>query len=460
MFFWRYNDRVLGHFISAEGVSTDPKKIDAISKWPIPTTHKQLRSFLGLANYYRCFIKSYSSIARPLSQLLQKDGFCWSDQANISFINLKTALCSTPVLALPDFDQSFTVETDASNVGIGAVLMQNNHPICFLSRSLGPKHQSLSVYEKELMQVVHAVQTWHAYLAHRPFIINTDQKSLKFLMEQKVTTPFQHMWLSKLMGYNFEIRYKQGKDKVLADALSRVTGSQLLHMALSEAHTGFYDSLKLLWETDPHLQKIISDLQTDKLRRRGKLVVGNDKTVKLHILKWLHDSAIGGHSGRDASLHRIKSWFYCPKMNTEVQNYVRNCSVCQQNKYDLAAKPGLLQPLPIPHGVWESVSLDFIEGLPQSNGKHCILVVIDRLSKNAHFIPLSHPYTALSVAQAYLDNVFKLHGMPKDVVSDREPTFLSEVWKELFRVHGVDLKRSTAYHPQTDGQTEATNKTL
>ena len=147
-------------------------------------------------------------------------------------------------------------------------------------------------------------------------------------------------------------------------------------------------------------------------------------------------------------------------MNVEVQNYVRNCSVFQKNKYDLAASPGLLQPLPIPAGVWEFVSLDFIEGLPPSHGKHCIMVVVDRLSKNAHFIALSHPYTALTVAQAYLDNIFTLHGMPKDVVSDRDPTFLSEVWKELFRVHGVDLKRSTAYHPQTDGQTEVTNKTL
>lgn len=147
-------------------------------------------------------------------------------------------------------------------------------------------------------------------------------------------------------------------------------------------------------------------------------------------------------------------------MTVEVQNYICNCPTCQKKKYDLAAKPGLLQPLPIPDGIWESISMDFIEGLPPLNGKHYIMVVIDRMSKNAHFIALSHPYTALTVAQAFLDNVFKLHGMPKDIVSDRDPIFISEVWKELFRVQGVDLKRSTAYHPQTDGQTEVTNKTL
>ncbi|CAL9238184.1 unnamed protein product, partial [Arabidopsis halleri] len=462
----------LGHFISFEGVSTDPSKVQAIKQWPTPTSQKQLRSFLGLANYYRRFIQGYSIIAKPLSNLLKKDGFTWDDSATDAFQTLKTALSSTPVLALPNFDKRFVVETDASNTGIGAVLMQDNHPICFISRALGPRHQSLSVYEKELMAVVHAVQSWNAYLAHREFTIKTDQRSLKYLLDQKVTTPFQHMWLSKLMGYTFIIEYKQGKENVAADALSRVTGSQLLHITLSQAHQGFYNSLQMLWQTDPHLKKVISDIQGNKnsnpkfsfingeLRHRGKLVVGNDKEVKLHILKWLHDSAIGGHSGRDKTLHRVKSLFYWPKMSLEVQNYVRNCSVCQKNKNDLAAKPGLLQPLAIPAGIWQSISLDFIEGLPPSTGKHCILVVVDRLSKQAHFIALSHPYTALDVAQAFLDHIYKLHGMPQNIISDRDPTFLSEVWTELFRVNGVDLRFSTAYHPQTDGQTEATNKTL
>lgn len=253
----------LGHFIFAEGVSTDPRKIESIIKWPTPTVQKQLRSFLGLANYYRWFILSYNIIARPLKNLLTKEAFLWSTAATTVFQALKTALSTAPVLALPDFSKTFTVETDASNLGIGAVLMQDNHPICFINRALGPRHQALSVYEKELLAVVHAVQTWHAYLAHRPFIIKTDQKSLKFLMEQKITTPFQHMWLSKLMGYTFEIQYKQGKENVAADALSRVTGSQLLHIALSQHHHGFYDSLKLLWETYPSLRKIISEARIE-----------------------------------------------------------------------------------------------------------------------------------------------------------------------------------------------------
>lgn len=185
----------LGHFISAAGVSTDPNKIKAVKGWPVPRNQKHIRSFLGLANYYRRFIQGYSIIARPLTLLLRKDGFSWCSEANTAFQALKTALITAPVLALPDFSKPFVVETDASQTGIGAILMQDNHPICYISRALGPRHQNLSVYEKELLAVVHAVQTWNAYLAHNMFIIRTDQRSLKFLLEQKITTPFQHMWL-------------------------------------------------------------------------------------------------------------------------------------------------------------------------------------------------------------------------------------------------------------------------
>ncbi|KAF8116614.1 hypothetical protein N665_0016s0044 [Sinapis alba] len=182
--------KYLGHFISYNGVSTDPSKIKAVQQWPTPTNQRQLRSFLGLANYYRRFIQGHNIIARPLTMLLQKDMFLWISEVSFAFQTLKEALIYASVLALPDFSKQFIIETEAFKTGIGAVLMQDNHPICFINRALGPRNQNLFVYEKELLAVVHAVQTWNLYLAHNKFVIRTDQKSLKLLLEQKITKPF------------------------------------------------------------------------------------------------------------------------------------------------------------------------------------------------------------------------------------------------------------------------------
>lgn len=462
----------LGHFISQGVVSTDPSKVKAVQDWPQPTDVKQLRGFLGLAGYYRRFVKNFGKIAKPLTELLKKDSFMWTEAATEAFEALKFALTSSPVLALPDFSKTFVVETDASGKGIGAVLMQDKHPLAFISKALGPRQLGMSIYERELLAVVYAIQKWGTYLAHKPFVIRTDQKSIKYLLEQKLNTPFQQVWMSKLMGFDFEIHYKEGVANTAADALSRKPGAELLPLLLDNAQTGLLELIKATWQTDPTLQTLVSELQANpnshpkftwfngELRRKGKLVVGSNSEVKLLILQWLHDSFVGGHSGRDVTATRVKSLFFWKGMAKEIQHYVRNCVTCQKSKPDLAASPGLLQPLPIPNRIWDEISMDFIEGLPSSHGKQVIFVVVDRLSKYAHFIALSHPYTALDVAQAFLDNIFKLHGMPSTIVSDRDPVFLSSVWTDLFTLQGVSLNKSTAYHPQTDGQTEIVNKCL
>ena len=212
----------LGHFISGDGVETDPRKIDAIHSWPSPQSVKELRIFLGLTGYYRKFIKDYASMSRPLHNLLKKNAFVWSDDVEHAINSLKKALTTAPVLALPNFDAPFEIETNASKEGIRAILMQHNHLIAFISRSLGPKGKALSVYEKELFALVYAVQKWSQYLIGNHFIVRTDQKSLKWLLHLKVSTPFQQFWLSKLMGFNYEIYLKSCKDNIAVDVLSRV----------------------------------------------------------------------------------------------------------------------------------------------------------------------------------------------------------------------------------------------
>ena len=467
-------DRVeyLGHFIQANRVATDPSKLKAVREWPVPKNLKALRGFLGLAGYYRRFAKHFGTIARPLTALTKKDAFAWNEEAQGAFEELKETLCNAPVLALPRFDKQFVVETDACGVGIGAVLMQDGHPLAYISRHLKGKQLHLSIYEKELLAVVYAVQKWRHYLLTSHFIIKTDQRSLKYLLEQRLNTPIQQQWLPKLMEFDYEIQYKQGKDNVAADALSRVEGAEIQHMAMTVLECDLLKQIQQEYTNDEAIKALIEGLKQNPkfkkdyswsleiLRRKSKIVVPKSVTLRNSILEWLHGSGQGGHSGRDVTVQRVKSLFYWKCLTKGIQNYLRSCRVCQSCKYDTAANPGLLQPLPIPEAVWVDISMDFIEGLPTSFGKSVIFVVVDRLSKSAHFMALSHPFTAVSVAQTFLDIIFKLHGFPRSIVSDRDKVFLSDFWQELFKLQGCSLNMSTAYHPQSDGQTEVVNRCL
>lgn len=188
--------------------------------------------------------------------------------------------------------------------------------------------------------------------------------------------------------------------------------------------------------------------------------MGNNIVVQGRILQEMHSSAMAGHSGVQVTYIRVRRLFVWPGMKEHVQKFVAACGVCQQAKVEHVRYPGLLQPLPVPEHSWQMVSLDFIEGLPRSANHNCILVVVDKLTKYAHFLALTHPFTAWSVAKAYLDNVYKLHGLPKYLISDRDRVFTSTLWKELFKGSGTQLCMSTAYHPQTDGQTERVNQCL
>ena len=212
----------LGHIISDAGVSTDNSKTEAMVNWPVPTCVTELRAFLGLTGYYRRFDRNYGIIAKPLTQLLKKKMFQWSESAQQAFDNLKLAMSTTPVLALPDFTKPFTVETDACDDGIGAVLLQNSQPIAFLSKALGQTHKVLSIYEKEFLALIMAVERWRSYLQLQEFVIITDHKSLSYLTEQNLHSNMQRKVMTRLMGLKFRIVYRQGKENTVADSLSRV----------------------------------------------------------------------------------------------------------------------------------------------------------------------------------------------------------------------------------------------
>jgi hypothetical protein len=188
-------------------------------------------------------------------------------------------------------------------------------------------------------------------------------------------------------------------------------------------------------------------LENGIVKLQGRIVIGANLALQTKVIAQLHDTPVGGHSGIQATYQRVKKLFYWPGMKLAVELFVRQCPVCQQAKHSNTKPAGLLQPLPPPTGAWRDITMDFIEGLPLSDNANVILVVVDRLTKYAHFIPLRHPYTAASVAKAYLDNIVKLHGVPASIISDRDKVFTSAFWRELIKAVGTKLLYSTAYHP-------------
>ena len=321
-----------------------------------------------------------------------------------------------------------------------------------------------------MLAILSAVKKWNAYLLGRHFKIRTDHFSLKFLLDQETTTPAQQHWVIKMMGYDYDVVFRKGVSNVVADALSRLPGVEL--KAISVINFDLMKRIQHSWVQDPYMVHLIHSIskhpgkhskytwKNNQLRRKDKLVIGCDLQLRKDLLLIFHNSAQGGHSGVGATAKRMGAVLYWKGLRKDIRHFVRTCSICQQFKSDHSAYPGLLQPLPIPKTIWTDISMDFIEGLPKSQGFTVILVVVDRLSKYAHFLPMSYPYTALTVAQTFLDNVFKLHGLPTSIVSDCDKIFTSNFWKELFKLLGTQLKLSTAYHPQTDGQTEVLNRGL
>jgi hypothetical protein len=257
----------LGHLITGGGVAVDPSKVKSVMMWPTPKNVKGVRGFLGLTGYYRKFIRDYGKIAKPLTELTKKDGFKWSGEAQAAFDELKRKLTTAPVLALPDFTKQFIIECDASGGGLGAILMQEKKPIAYFSKALGARNLTKSAYEKELMAIVLAIQHWRPYLIGRKFIVSTDQKSLKQLMQQRIVTMEQQNWAAKLLGYDFDIVYKQGRLNKGADALSRLYEEGELAPITSYLWWNQEQQVKQEVSNDEKLQEIIEALQQDPSAR-------------------------------------------------------------------------------------------------------------------------------------------------------------------------------------------------
>lgn len=290
-------------------------------------------------------------------------------------------------------------------------------------------------------------------------------------MAQVIQTQEQQYYLTKLMGFDYEIIYRSGKSNGVADALSmkELMDSQLNSLttlsnpiiaAIRKANTE-EGSMKS-W----HEQFSNGELGPDYSVKDGllffqnRIMVPESYELKRDIFKMYHEVPIAGHGGLQKTYKAVSETFYWPKMQQEIEELIKQCESCQQVKYNTTKKQGTLQPLPIPTKPWQDITMDFITGLPNSHGNVAILVVVDRFTKQAHFVALALGYTASVVAEKFVQHVVRLHGFPRSVVSDRDPLFTSKFWKHLMQFSGTKLHHSTAYHPEFDEQFEVVNRCL
>ncbi|GJS30704.1 putative nucleotidyltransferase, ribonuclease H [Tanacetum coccineum] len=459
--FWIPKVQFLGHVIDCQGIHVDPAKIESIKDWASPKTPTEIRQFLGLAGYYRRFIEGFSKIAKPMTKLTQKKvTFEWGDKQEAAFQTLKTKLCSAPILALPQGAENFIVYCDASHKGLGAVLMQNEKVIAYASRQLKIHEKNYTTHDLELGAVVFALKIWRHYLYETKCTVFTDHKSLQHILDQNELNMRQCRWLELLSNYDCEIRYHPGKANVVADALSRKERSKPLRVRALVMTIGL-DLPKQILNAQTEAQKpenlknedvggmIRKDLPKERLEPRA------DGTLCLNVRSWLpcytdlrtvimhesHKSKYSVHPGSDKMYQDMKKLYWWPNMKADIATYVSKCLMCAKVKAKHQRPSGLLVQPKIPEWKWENITMDFVTKLPKSpQGHDTIWVIVDRLTKSAIFTPMREIDSMEKLARLYIKEVVARHRIHVSIICDRDP--------------------STAYHPQTDGQSERTIQTL
>jgi transposase InsO family protein len=510
--FFQSEVNFLGHVIKAGGIAVQQHKVDSIAKWPVPHSVKDVRSFVGLATYYHRFVHNFASLCAPLTDLTRKDmPWKWSTVEQTAFDALKKALISAPMLHTPDNSKPYIVHTDASGYAVGATLSQYDEhgdlkPVAYMSKKMSPAQVNYAVHEWELLAVVEALKAWRCYLygSSTPIEIYTDHHSLTYLSTQPNLSPRQSRWVEQLQDYVFKVHHLDGAKNVVADALSRRADYESAHRVEAEERLkrGVIDRPRLQLQVatvvsstaianvasssivSPSLIEEIKTLALQDLvyyqpllsnaehlgllvkdglvySHSGLLYIPMGGTIRTSLLQEVHDAPSGGHLGRDKTYQRLSACVFWNGIYADVADYVKSCVSCGQNKARNRTAADVLRPLPIPSRRWETISMDFVGPLPKSpSGHDYLLVVVDKFSKMVHLIACHQSITTVQVAQLIYDNVVRLHGFPDNIVSDRDSKFTSLFWRSLWKLSGTQLKMSSSYHPQSDGQTENVNRVV
>ncbi|KAI3801330.1 hypothetical protein L1987_29434 [Smallanthus sonchifolius] len=413
--FWLKEVQFLGHIISDKGIHVDPAKIEAVKNWIASKSATEVRSFLGLAGYYRRVIANFSKISVPLTALTQKGKpYEWGPNEEEAFQTLKDKLCNAPILTLPDGNDDFVVYCDSSNIGLGCVLMQRGKVIAYASRQLKIHEKNYTTHDLELTAVVFALKLWRHYLYGTKCVVFTDHKSLQHLHNQKDLNMRQRRGIETIKDYECEIRYHPGKANVVADALSRKHHVKFLcarmqpdiHVRICEAQHlsvtegDMYNEMscgaKLQLETKPN----------GLLYFMNRVWVPNRSDLRSSIMHEAHKSRYSVHPGTDKMYRDLRSIYWWPGMKKEIELYVSKCNTCARVKAEHQRPSDLLVQPEIPVWKWESIAMDFITKLPLTSSRHdSVWVIIDRLTKSAHFIPIRESYPVARLAQIYIAEI-------------------------------------------------------
>ena len=501
--------KYLGYVIDHGKITMDSKKVEAIKSWRAPTSTKEVRQFLGFANFYRLFIKDYAGTTAPLTALTgkktAKSPFVWTPIEQRAFEKLKEAFTSAPLLQAFDPDKEARIISDASNWAVGGVFSQryaNNWlPVAYFSRKLQPAECNYPIHDKELLAVVACLKEWDLEARTvKGLEILTDHKGLEYFTTKQTLNQRQAAWHNLISSHQLRFKYTPGEDNGAADALSRrpqdmpdkddprltAREIQLLPKILAGRHED-ENGLEALWDEaisqDSEYQQWHKDLegpgnqwtnkapvsisecstQGPRILFRGKQWAPSYEPLRTKIIESFHDSRLAGHPGRVNTAFQIRQQYFWPYLDKEVARYVRNCDLCGSTRI-WRDKEGLLKPLEIPDQLWRHIGLDFVVELPQSldaNQRACkhVMVIIDRLSKGLELVPLTSLKTS-EVIEQFVDRFIRHHGVPDSIVSDRGAQFTSSMWQGLCQSLGIKQRISTAYHPQTDGATERANAVI